>query len=146
MIKTENETTFWTLSAENKKEIMKAMPKILGHAIEEGYESISDLFGSLEKNDILCLLEYYIDFIREEIEYIDVYKEGDYVGDVIINYILKGERAVHIKPDVTELAEDDEALRDFFWNKDLDVIELVDFLKDKLELRKEIINFCLQKL
>ena len=146
MIKTENETTFWTLSAENKKEIMKAMPKILGHAIIEGYESISDLFGSLKEDEILCLLEYYIDFIGEEIEYIDVYKEGDYVGDVIINYILKGERAVHIKPDVTELAEDDEALRDFLWSKDFGIIDLVDFLKDKLELRKEIINFCLQKI
>jgi len=144
MIKTEIKTTLvWTLSAENKKEIMKAMPKILGYAIKEGYESISDLFDDLEEEgDILHLLENYIDFIREEIEYIDVYKENDYVGDVIINYILKGERAVHIEPDLTELAEDDEALRDFFDN----YLDIVDFLEDKPELKKELIEFCKQNL
>ena len=144
MIKTEIKTTLvWTLSAENKKEIMKAMPKILGYAIKEGYESISDLFDDLEEEgDILHLLENYIDFIREEIEYIDVYKENDYVGDVIINYVLKSERAVHIEPDLTELAEDDEALRDFFDN----YLDIVDFLEDKPELKKELIEFCKQNL
>jgi len=144
MIKTENETTFWTLSDENKEEIIKAMPKILGYAIIEGYESISDLFNDSKHDFIVYQLMDYIDFIGEEIEYIDDYKGNDYVGDVIINYILKFEKNNHIKPDVTELAEDDEALRTFLWNKDLGIIELVDFLKDKLELKKELIEFCLQ--
>jgi hypothetical protein len=144
MIKTEVKATLvWTLSAENKKEIMKAMPKILGYAIKEGYESISDLFDDLEEEgDILHLLENYIDFIREEIEYIDVYKENDYVGDVIINYILKGEKNNYIEPDLTELAEDDDALRDFFDN----YLDIVDFLEDKPELKKELIEFCKQNL
>jgi len=146
MIKTENETTFWTLSDENKEEIIKAMPKILGYAIIEGYESISDLFNDSKHDFIVYQLMDYIDFIGEEIEYIDVYKGNEYVGDVIINYILKFEKNNHIKPDVTELAEDDEALRTFLWNKDLGIIELVDFLKDKLELKKELIEFCLQNL
>ena len=146
MIKTENETTFWTLSDENKEEIIKAMPKILGYAIIEGYESISDLFNDSKHDFIVYQLMDYIDFIGEEIEYIDDYKGNDYVGDVIINYILKFEKNNHIKPDVTELAEDDEALRTFLWNKDLGIIELVDFLKDKLELKKELIEFCLQNL
>jgi hypothetical protein len=146
MIKTENETTFWTLSDENKEEIIKAMPKILGYAIEEGYESISDLFNDSKHDFIVYQLMDYIDFIGEEIEYIDAYKGNEYVGDVIINYVLKSEKTIHIKPDVTELAEDDEALRTFLWNKDLGIIELVDFLKDKLELKKELIEFCLQNL
>lgn len=145
MIKAEHKTVLvWTLSDENKKEIIKAMPKILGYAIKDGYESISDLFNTLDEHDnIIYFLIDYIDFIKEEIEYIDVYKENDdYVGDVIIDYVLRCERKMLIEPDLTELANDDDALKDFFWNHNLDEI-IVDFLKDKPELKKELINFCL---
>jgi hypothetical protein len=147
MIKEETKTELvWTLSDENKKEIIKAMPRILGYAIKEGYESISDLFDNSAEGDIIFILTNYIDFIGEEIEYIDVYKGNnykDYVGDVIINYILKSEKNIHIKPDLTELAKDDYALQNFFWNHNLDEI-MVNFLKDKPELKKELIDFCLQ--
>lgn len=143
MIKAERKLA-WTLSDENKKEIIKAMPRILGYAIKDGYESISDLFNTLDEHDnIIYFLIDYIDFIREEIEYIDVYKENDdYVGDVIIDYVLRCERKMLIEPDLTELANDDDALKDFFWNYNLDEI-IVDFLKGKPELKKELINFCL---
>jgi hypothetical protein len=145
MIKKEKRQV-WALSNKDKKEIIKALPRILGYAMKEGYESISDLFDSEAEGDIIFLLENYIDFIGEEIEYIDVYKGNDYndyVGDVIINYILKSEKTIHIKPDLTELANDDYALQNFFWNHNLDEI-IVDFLKDKSELKKELINFCLR--
>lgn len=145
MIKAKTKTVLvWTLSDENKKEIIKAMPKILGYAIKDGYESISDLFNTLDEHDnIIYFLIDYIDFIKEEIEYIDVYKENDdYVGDVIIDYVLKCEEKMLIEPDLTELANDDDALKDFFWNHNLDEI-IVDFLKGKPELKKELINFCL---
>lgn len=145
MIKAKTKTVLvWTLSDENKKEIIKAMPKILGYAIKDGYESISDLFNTLDEHDnIIYFLIDYIDFIKEEIEYIDAYKENDdYVGDVIIDYVLKCEEKMLIEPDLTELANDDDALKDFFWNHNLDEI-IVDFLKGKPELKKELINFCL---
>lgn len=146
MIKAEHKAVLvWTLSDENKKEIIKAMPKILGYAIKDGYDSISELFNALDEHDnIIYFLIDYIDFIREEIEYIDDYKEnGDYVGDVIIDYVLSCERKMPIEPDLTDLEKDDDALRDFFWNHNLDEI-IVDFLKGKPELKKELINFCLQ--
>ena len=145
MIKEENRTVLvWALSNKDKKEIVKAMPRILGYAIKEGYDSISELFDFSEHGDIIFFLKNYIDFIGEEIEYIDSYKgNDDYVGDVIINYILKCEKEIPIEPDLTELAEDDDALSSFFWNHNLDEI-IVNFLKDKPELKKEIIDFCLR--
>lgn len=137
----EVETVNWSLSNSDKKELIAIMPKLLGYAIAEAYDSISDLFDTLDNAEqINCIYNLGVKFMDEEIEYIDSYNDnGDYLGYQIIDFILDYEKNNHIEPDFTELLENDYRFCDFLENKGIDAI--VKYFDEKPELKKDLLDF-----